>query len=114
MRGQKPVLVVDDDDEIRDLVRRILAEAGYPVLLAATGEDAMGILGQIVPGLVLLDTAMSPINGPAIRSHMATSPALRHVAVISMSAIPAEDADATLSKPFTAAQLLDLVKRLSR
>jgi two-component system cell cycle sensor histidine kinase/response regulator CckA len=64
--GHETILVVDDDADIRDVVRRALASAGYEVLLSASGDDALRLLGarrgQVQ--LLLTDVVMPGLSGP--------------------------------------------------
>lgn len=57
------VLVVDDDPEIRDLMRDYLMAAGYAVSLAADGEAALGLLGSQAVDCVLLDVMLPGLSG---------------------------------------------------
>jgi DNA-binding response OmpR family regulator len=57
------VLVVDDADKIRAAVRRLLEDAGHDVLEAATGREALRVLYDAKPDLVLLDVSMPDMDG---------------------------------------------------
>ncbi len=57
------LLVVDDDDRIRDLVKRYLTNVGYHVTTADGGESAKKLLGQLVFDLIILDVMMPVIDG---------------------------------------------------
>jgi DNA-binding response OmpR family regulator len=63
MGHQKRVLVVDDDINVRDVLRRYLENAGYRVELADTGEDALRIAEANEPDLVVLDLMLPGIDG---------------------------------------------------
>ncbi len=62
-RRDLPVLVVDDDAGIRQLLRRILEEEGYMVVEAENGRVALERLGERVPGAILLDLMMPEMDG---------------------------------------------------
>ena len=62
-RRDLPVLVVDDDAGIRQLLRRILEEEGYTVVEAENGRVALECLGERVPGAILLDLMMPEMDG---------------------------------------------------
>lgn len=62
-RREPHVLLVDDDPEIRDLGRRLLEPEGYRVATAADGEEALGLVAQRAPDLVLLDLKMPGMGG---------------------------------------------------
>jgi len=64
--GKKTILVVDDEETIRSLIKRIMQDAGYDVTTAANGEEALNILSQQKersPDLVILDIMMPGLNG---------------------------------------------------
>ena len=78
--GHETILVVDDNREIREVVDRVLAFAGYQVLTAEHGEDALRVLrehgGQV--DLLLTDVVMPGLNGGELARRVAVShPALR-------------------------------------
>ncbi len=57
------ILIIDDDDPLRKSFNRLLAEEGYTVFDAASGEDGLQILAQSRPDLVILDLKLPGING---------------------------------------------------
>lgn len=60
------ILVVDDEGHVRMLLQRILEEAGYSVLMAGSGQEALDKLAQLenlLPKLILLDIMMPGLNG---------------------------------------------------
>ncbi|MBI4283710.1 MAG: response regulator [Chloroflexi bacterium] len=64
MDGEKgKILVVDDEEHVRHLLQRILEEAGYGVVMAATGDEALDKLPQTNVSLVLLDIRMPGRDG---------------------------------------------------
>ncbi len=71
----KPILVVEDDDDIRESLIMLLQEEGYTVLGAEHGRAALDVLSKIEepPGLVLLDLMMPVMDGaellPILRTH---------------------------------------------
>ena len=117
-----PVLLVDDDDDMRDTMRAVLAGAGYHVLAAATGTEGLRLLRERDAGIGLLiaDYAMPGMNGlDLIRTARAQWPHLPILLVSGYSRIDAvrEFAGATaafLRKPFLRAELLARVAELSR
>ena len=62
-RHDLPVLVVDDDEVLRELLRRILEKDGYTVTEARNGREALARLAEITPGLILLDLMMPEMDG---------------------------------------------------
>ncbi|MBI5905892.1 MAG: response regulator [Deltaproteobacteria bacterium] len=59
----KKVLVVDDEESIRELYRAELSDEGYKVALAANGAEALGLLDSFLPDLVTLDVKMPGVDG---------------------------------------------------
>ncbi|HEX6712209.1 MAG TPA: response regulator [Thermoleophilaceae bacterium] len=57
------VLVVDDADKIRAVVRKILEKAGHEVVEAANGREGLRVLYEVKPDLVLLDVSMPDMDG---------------------------------------------------
>ncbi|HEX3783137.1 MAG TPA: response regulator transcription factor [Pseudonocardiaceae bacterium] len=106
------ILVVDDDVNVRDVVRRYLERAGYAVAVAGDGELALRIIAESEPDLVVLDLMLPGIDGlevcRRIRGHSA-------VPVVMLTALGEEDeriaglqlgADDYVAKPFSPRELV--------
>ncbi|HVY47816.1 MAG TPA: response regulator [Minicystis sp.] len=114
--GHAPVLVVDDDPAVCELVRAVLEDAGFDVYAAANGREALDVLQtrSPLPGLILLDLAMPVMTGEemlrALRAvhALATIP----VAVVTGSdAAKPPDATSLLRKPIDVDALLRVVRQ---
>jgi DNA-binding response OmpR family regulator len=81
------VLVVDDEPEIRQLVRRMLEGSGFAVELAADGQEALEKADRLVPDLVLLDAMLPRVHGFDACRRIKASARTRQVPVIMMTAI---------------------------
>ena len=110
------ILIVDDDEAIRDALTMMLEEEGYVVSSAAHGRDALRQLGGgLRPQLILLDWKMPIMNGQQFRLAQQADPMLAEIPVAVISAhafdsiVESVDADAYLSKPIPLAQLLATV-----
>jgi two-component system, chemotaxis family, chemotaxis protein CheY len=115
--GSKPILVVDDDPSIRTIVSEILAGEGYPVETAADGAEALRVLQDLQPALVLLDMRMPVLDGwgfaRAVRERGIALPILVMTAAQNARRWAEEiGADGYLAKPFDLTDLLDAVERL--
>ena len=90
-----PILIVDDDPQALALYQSIAAQTlpGYPIRVADNGSDALAILGQEVPALVILDLVMPEIDGFAVLAQMRANSRTCHVPVLVISGqiLSAED-----------------------
>jgi signal transduction histidine kinase/DNA-binding response OmpR family regulator len=115
------VLVVEDDADSRALLRRSLERAGYPVVEAVDGRDALERLRQSRPSLILLDLLMPRMDGFALLDALRARDDWREipVVVVSSKTITAEDRarlgdTAVLQKgSYTSAELLQSVSDVS-
>ena len=80
------ILIVDDEDMIRSLLRLTLVRAGYEVTEAETGEEAISIVREQKPDLVLLDVMMPGIDGFAVCEQIRQDPAVGDIPIIMLSA----------------------------
>jgi class 3 adenylate cyclase len=103
------ILVVDDNEENRDMLARRLARQGYEVLTAAGGRAALGTLAARPLDLVLLDVMMPDLDGYAVLQRLKADPVLRDIPVLMISALDELEsvvrciqlgAEDYLSKPF--------------
>ena len=110
--GSGTVLVVEDDEAIRDLVRVVLEPAGYEVTLAAGGEEA---LRHADPDVLITDILMPGMNGRELADRvLARAPATRVLFISGYAGedVQLEDGARFLAKPFTPGELLEQVQRL--
>ena len=85
-RATKTVLVVDDDRPLRTLCRTSLEEAGFRVLEAADGEQALASVHNSPPDLILLDIMMPGISGWEVTSALLADRATDQIPIIFMTA----------------------------
>ncbi|TMG40344.1 MAG: response regulator, partial [Chloroflexi bacterium] len=62
----QPILVVDDDSKIVQLVRAYLEREGYPVVTASDGRAALAAIEQHAPGLIVLDLMLPELDGMTV------------------------------------------------
>lgn len=80
------ILIVDDEDMIRSLLRLTLVHAGYEVVEAETGEEGMQVVQEQKPDLVLLDVMMPGIDGFEVCRQIRQDPAVKSIPIIMLSA----------------------------
>ncbi len=78
----KKILLVEDDLYIRDVTATRLMEHSFEVITAATGDDALALMSETVPDLVLLDLDLPDMHGLDILAEMMKDEKLSRVAVI--------------------------------
>jgi DNA-binding response OmpR family regulator len=117
-RPERPkVLVVDDEDDIRKLLVRVLQTKGYEVIEAKRGLEALQLVRDNTPDVILLDAMLPEVHGFEICRRIKGSKRYGHIPIIMVSAIyrgwrVAEDlkssfgVDAFLEKPFKMADVL--------
>jgi two-component system phosphate regulon response regulator PhoB len=121
---EDPILVVDDEPDILDLVRFHLEEAGFRVTTAASGSEALERLKQVRPCLLLLDIMLPDLSGTELLRHLrGGDPAVRAVPVILLTARRDEvdrvvgfelGADDYVTKPFSPRELVLRVRAVLR
>lgn len=110
----RTILVVEDDEELRDLVGDLLEEEGYDVVPATNGKQALDFLqsARRLPSLILLDLLMPLVNGWELLRTIRDDPWYSSVPVVVMTAMKRDrppGATAVLKKPFKIAELLEMV-----
>jgi CheY-like chemotaxis protein len=116
------VLVVDDDDVIRQLIRVNLELEGFEVHTAHDGEDALAKAVALKPDVITLDIMMPRLDGWDAAAKLRADPETAHIKVVLLSARAQEadlrrgsriGVDAYLTKPFDPDELIDTVRRLA-
>jgi CheY-like chemotaxis protein len=114
-----PILIIEDDEAIRETLAAVLEDEGYLVQRAAHGREAMQQLrsGAPLPCLILLDLMMPIMSGWDFRAEQLREPALAHIPVIVLSADHEVGARASeiaaqgyLSKPMDLDALVEAVR----
>ena len=80
------ILVVDDNPQMHQLYRTALARSGYRLLVANSGADALLVLSNHFPDLILLDMAMPTMDGLAFLRVLREQPEWRNIPVLLISA----------------------------
>jgi CheY-like chemotaxis protein len=116
--SKKTILVVDDDDDVRDAVSELLENHGYAVVPASNGKEALHELKmqEVRPAMILLDLMMPIMDGQEFCAEQQADPDLRNIPVVVFSAFDPGSAQKDLprvEKPVQAEQLLDSVDHWS-
>ena len=119
MKSRHRVLIVDDEEGFRDGVADLLGMEGYSVLVARDAVEAIRMLPEFKPEVILLDLRMPLLDGEGFLRGMGGLPASKRVPVVLLSAKEDLASIATrtgaagfLSKPFEAPQLLSLLEKV--
>ena len=126
----KTVIAVDDEVDAREFVSTVLEENGYTSILAENGEEAMELIRENKPDLVILDILMPGQSGIRMYRELKASESLRDIPVIIYSGIARRtllraqaaltestgesvpDPDAYLEKPVTPERMVAAVKKI--
>ncbi len=115
-----PVLVVDDDPDLRETLRDALEDGGFAVATACDGQEALDFLRSTPtpPCMVLLDLSMPVMDGATFRAEQRRDPALSSIPIVVFSAagslaekVKHLDVADVLQKPLRLQQLLQTVRR---
>lgn len=113
------ILVVDDQEDNRRILRDLLTSVGHEVIEAMSGEEAVASAEAHVPDLILMDIQLPGIDGYEATRRIKAKPALRRIPLIVVTsyALSGDDAkalaagaDAYVSKPFSPRALLAKMK----
>ena len=117
----KEILIVDDEPNIVVPIQFLMEQQGYRVMIAERGEDALDLIYQYKPDLVLLDIMLPGIDGYEVCEIVRLNPNFRKVKIIFLTAKGREEeiakglalgADAYITKPYSNAELVAKVKEL--
>ncbi len=116
-RAHCPVLIVEDDADLREMMAQLLQLEGYPARTVSNGREALDYLEQVEkPDVILLDLMMPVMDGLEFRRRQMSDPAKASVPVVVLSALDPSLAQdlagaAFLKKPLDFDRLLELVRQ---
>jgi chemosensory pili system protein ChpA (sensor histidine kinase/response regulator) len=114
-------LVVDDSITVRRVTQRLLERNGMRVLTAKDGVDAVSLLQEQMPDIILLDIEMPRMDGYEVAAHVRNDPRLKHIPIVMITSRVSEKhraraielgVDDYLGKPYQESQLLDAIEPL--
>jgi two-component system, cell cycle response regulator DivK len=116
----KRILVVEDQEDNRRIIRDLLTSAGYALIEATDGEAGVRLAETERPDLILMDIQLPVLDGHEATRRIKADPGLRHIPIIVVTsyALSGDDAkavaagaDAYVAKPFSPRQLLATIRR---
>lgn len=87
LRTQTPIMVVEDNAAVREMIVRLLEREGWPALEAENGRVALQLLQQHTPSVVLLDLLMPELDGFSVLREMRSNPAWRDIPVVVLTSL---------------------------
>jgi chemosensory pili system protein ChpA (sensor histidine kinase/response regulator) len=114
-------LVVDDSITVRRVTQRLLERNGMRVLTAKDGVDAVSLLQENLPDIILLDIEMPRMDGYEVATHVRNDPRLKDIPIVMITSRVSEKhraraieigVDDYLGKPYQESQLLDAIEPL--
>ena len=118
-----PILVVDDNAQIVDILSQYIKKEGWPMLAARTGEEALDLFDAAGPSLILLDIMLPGEDGMQILRRLKSSSKTKDIPVIMVTAKGTEydkvigldsGADDYVTKPFGMMELVSRIKAVLR
>lgn len=114
----KKILIVEDEDILRENISEMLQFKGFDTMQAANGQEALDKLEVEIPDLIICDLMMPIMNGYCLLQRVKATPYLSHIPFIILTAFNKIDdkkrcdelgADWFLTKPFTLKELLEVI-----
>ena len=115
----KRILVVEDQEDNRRILRDLLTNAGYEIIEAENGEEALAVAARERPDLILMDIQLPLLDGYEVTRRIKTDPALRAIPIIAVTSYAlsgdegkarAAGCDAYLAKPYSPRVLLAKIR----
>ncbi|MEM1240829.1 MAG: response regulator [Cyanobacteria bacterium P01_H01_bin.26] len=114
--SKQTILVIDDDGDAREILRRSLDEAGYNVVCAVSGEQGLALAGELLPDAITLDVMMPQMDGWSVLRQLKEMPAVSDIPVILLSIVDDRPTGHSLgaadylTKPIDRKRLLDVLE----
>ncbi len=122
--GRMVILFVEDQDDVYEFYSELLAIAGHSVAGAGDGREALSLVGDLRPDLVLLDLGLPLVDGFEVARALKANPATEHIPIVALTGYVMDSVaqraleagcDTVLFKPCPSAQFLEEIgARLSR
>jgi two-component system, cell cycle response regulator DivK len=115
----KRILVIEDQEDNRQIVRDLVTASGYVLLEAATGEDGVAMASREIPDLILMDIQLPGIDGYEVSRRIKADANLNHIPIIAVTsyALSGDDqkafaagCDGYVTKPYSPRLLLAKIR----
>jgi two-component system cell cycle response regulator DivK len=115
----KRILVIEDQEDNRRIVRDLVTASGYVLLEAATGEDGVAMASREIPDLILMDIQLPGIDGYEVSRRIKADAKLNHIPIIAVTsyALSGDDqkafaagCDGYVTKPYSPRLLLAKIR----
>ena len=115
----KRILVIEDQEDNRRILRDLLTSVGYEMIGAVTGEEGVTLAETHLPDLILMDIQLPGLDGYEATRRIKANPALRQIPIIAVTsyALSGDDVkafeagcDAYVTKPFVPRELLAKIR----
>ena len=116
----KRILVVEDQEDNRRILRDLLTANGFEIVEAVTGEEGVRLAGECLPDLILMDIQLPGLDGYEAARRIKSDAALSGIPIIAVTSyalsgddVKAKEAgcDDYVSKPFSPRELLEIVRK---
>jgi two-component system sensor histidine kinase/response regulator len=117
---KKNVLIVDDDIITQNMLKTALGNAGYALIVASNGREALELAAEKLPGVIILDIMMPDMDGGEVADALKKNPRTKEIPIIFLSALISKEEEKTgakkdigsfFSKPYNREMLLNEVRR---
>lgn len=85
-KSAKKILLVEDNDEVRELLALFMKRLGYKVFEATTGVEAIDLASTVQPDLIMMDLRLPEMNGAEATAHLKANPSTRDVPLLVVTA----------------------------
>jgi len=117
---QKKVLIVDDEEDVLRVVGRRLSDAGYAVIQASNGKEAILLAKKQQPNLIILDIIMPEMDGGEAAQILKSDPLTKNIPILFLTCLLTKEEEKTekiiagsyfIAKPYNPEELMREVKR---
>jgi len=117
----KRILMVEDTEDNRQIVRDLMASVGYDLIEAQDGAAGVAMAAAEKPDLILMDIQLPVMDGYQATRHIKADPATRHIPVVAVTSYAlsgdedkalAAGCDGYVAKPFSPRKILGLVRQI--